>query len=244
MKIGGILDLSTVDYPGKAAAVIFLHGCNFRCPFCFNHELVLGSKYAERSEEEIASHISKFKEFIEGVVITGGEPTLQPEELEKLCKKLKALKLLIKLDTNGTNPEAVKKLIDSRLIDFVALDVKAPFNVKDYSRVAGVKPADAREFLKKIRATLKILMNSSVSYECRCPIVPGLNDAMLKKLADDVKEANCFVLEQFLNEKTLDPKLLQIAGYPREKMIDFAKQFKNKTVKIRTRENGEELVTT
>lgn len=234
LKLGGILDMSTLDYPGKVSSVIFLHGCNFRCPFCFNYDLVVGKNYTETGAEEIAKKISGFRDFIDAVVITGGEPSLQ--DIEPLCRLLKKAGLLVKLDTNGTNPALVKKLVSQRLVDFVAMDVKAPF--ADYARAAGVSLDE--NAIKRVKDTFDFLIGCGIDYECRCPVVPGVNLELMERLAEDVKDAKVFVLEQFWGEKGT---LGNIEGkISREELLETAKLFKNGTVKIRTREKGEEIV--
>lgn len=234
LKVGGILDMSTLDYPGKISSVIFLHGCNFRCPFCFNFNLVTGKEYKEMSSEEILKKIAGFRDFIDAVVITGGEPTLQ--NIETLCKGLKQTGLLVKLDTNGTNPEIVKKLVSQRLADFVAMDVKAPF--ANYSKAAGVNLDE--DAIKKIKETFDFLINSGIDYECRCPVVPGVNMELMQQLAEDVKDAKGFVLEQFWADKGTLGNIEGIIS--REQLLGIARFFKNRTVKIKTREKGEETI--
>lgn len=234
LKVGGILDMSTLDYPGKISSVVFLHGCNFRCPFCFNYGLVAGKNYKEMGLEEIIKKISGFRDFIDAVVITGGEPTLQ--DIEELCRLLKKMNLLVKLDTNGTSPDIVKKLAAQHLVDFVAMDVKAPFG--GYSKAAGVNLDE--NTVMKIRETFHFLTGSGVDCEFRCPVVPGVNMEFMESLAQDAEGAKNFVLEQFWADKGT---LGNIEGaISREQLLDIARLFKNRTVKIRTREKGEETV--
>ncbi len=234
LKVGGILEMSTLDYPGKVSSVIFLHGCNFRCPFCFNGGLVLGSDYKEMSAADIARKISGFRDFIDAVVITGGEPALQ--DIEGLCRLLKGISLLVKIDTNGTNPALVKKLVSQKLADFVAIDVKAPFS--RYSDVVGVKLSE--ETTVKIKETYEFLISSGVDYECRCPVVPGVNLEMMETLAQDVKDAKVFALEQFWSEKGTLGNV--VGSISREQLLEISNAFKNNIVKIRTRESGEEII--
>lgn len=234
LRVGGILDMSTLDYPGKISSVIFLHGCNFRCPFCFNHELVVGKDFKEMSAEEIAKKIYGFRDFIDAVVITGGEPTLQ--NIEMLCKGLKQAGLLVKIDTNGTNPEIVKRLVAQQLVDFVAMDVKAPFS--EYQKAVGMNLDEGA--IRKIKETYDFIIGSGVDYEFRCPVVPGVNMGLMKQISEEVKESKIFVLEQFWDEKGT---LGNIKGsISREQLLEIAGLFKNKIVKIRTRENGEETI--
>lgn len=240
LKLSGILDLSTIDYPRKAASVIFLYGCNFRCPFCFNRDLIIGNKYKELEVDDIVKLLLKNKNFVDAVVITGGEPTIQ-EGLIELCKELKEKGFLVKVDTNGNEPEMIERLIHEKLADFIALDIKGPF--ESYSRVIGVKSCE--DIVKNVKKTLKILNDSGIDYEARSPIVPTINADffMLKKHAEDVKDAKVFVLEQFDSERDLlDPSLKKVKGLSRDQMFDIAKLFYNAVIKIRTRENGEEII--
>lgn len=238
VKIGGLLDLSTVDYPNKAACVIFMYGCNFRCPFCYNPDLING-KYTKIEIKKLLELIKK-NNFVDAIVITGGEPTLQGE-LFDLCKLLKENNYLVKLDTNGSNPEMIDKLIKNKLVDYIALDVKAPVDER-YLDVVRIKNMN---IINKIKETINILKNSDVEFEFRTPIVPGLNDfpEYLKKQSEDVKDAKNFVLEQFTPENgTLDKNFEKVKSPSYEEMEEHAKHFKNKIVKIRSRNNIEEPI--
>jgi len=238
VKIGGLLDLSTVDYPGKAACVIFMYGCNFRCPFCYNPDLING-EYTEIEIEKLFELVKK-NNFVDAVVITGGEPTLQ-EELFDLCKLLKENNYLVKLDTNGSNPEMVDKLIKNKLVDYIALDVKGPVD----ERYLGVVRIKNMNIINKIKETMNILKNSGVEFEFRTPLVPGLNDfpEYLKKQSEDVKDAKNFVLEQFTPENgTLDKEFEKIKSPSPGEMKKAADYFKNENVKIKSRNTIEEPI--
>lgn len=241
IRLGGILELSTVDWPGRPAAVLFLAGCNFRCPFCFNADLVAGDKSQEVEVGQLVQKLEGFRRFLGSVVITGGEPTLQ--DITPLCEQLKAAGFAIKLDTNGSRPGVVTALIAKGLVDFVALDIKGPLDSDDYSRVTGLN--DRNDIVNNVRETLKILNESGIDYECRSPIVPTVNAdyGMLKRHAESVRDAKVFVLEQFWPEKgTLDSGLKNVKGLSRDQMLAAANLFENPVVKIRTREAGEETV--
>ncbi|MBU5557581.1 MAG: anaerobic ribonucleoside-triphosphate reductase activating protein [Candidatus Aenigmatarchaeota archaeon] len=240
LRVGSILDLSTVDWPGRPAAVLFLSGCNFRCPFCFNGSLATGKVGKSMSVDEIVGILKKMKSMVSSVVITGGEPTVQ--NILPLCKRLKAEGFAVKLDTNGSRPELVEQLINERLVDFVALDVKAPLEVAAYSRATGI---ECEKHIENVKRTLALLIKSGIEYECRSPIVPSINadEQSLRKHAECVQDANVFVLEQFWPESgTLNPALNKIKGLNRKEMLAAAKFFKNPVVKIRTREAGEEII--
>ena len=174
MVIGGLEKLSLLDYPQHLAAIIFTQGCNFRCHFCYNPLLVLprnGSDIKEKglsplSPQNLFLFLRERVGRLEGVVITGGEPTLHPD-LPDFIKDIKDLGYLVKLDSNGTNPDMLERLIAAKLIDYLAMDIKAPF--ARYHEVAGV-PVDCQ----KLEKSVKIIKSSGLPYEFRTTVVPGL----------------------------------------------------------------------
>jgi pyruvate formate lyase activating enzyme len=152
MHIKGFIDLSMVDWDDKVSAVIFLPRCNFRCPFCYNVALVVTpDELPTIPFEKIESYLERHKEGIEGVVITGGEPTVH-KDLPYLCKRLKNMGFMVKLDTNGTGPSMIKELIGDSLVDYIAMDVKAPLTREEYSRATGV---DAKGFIEAVKESIK-----------------------------------------------------------------------------------------
>ena len=167
MKISGFVKLSTIDYPSLLASVIFTQGCNFDCYFCHNRQLIPSSEGVVQ-EEEVIGFLTKRAPFLEGVVISGGEPCIQ-KDLAQFIKKIKAIKsdYKIKLDTNGSFPEVVATLLFEDLIDYVAVDYKAPWN--KYKEVCG-SHADP----VKIQETLSILNRSKIGWELRTTMIPGL----------------------------------------------------------------------
>ncbi len=238
IKTGGILDMSTVDYPGRLASVMFFYGCNFRCPFCYNTELVEGEKYIEPTVEEVLKRIRKNREFINAVVITGGEPTLQPEGLEEVCSGLKGLKLLVKLDTNGYNPDVVEKLLKKGLLDFVSMDIKT--SPRHYNKLSGIE-CD----ITRIAKTIGILRDSETDYELRTTIIPGINDSVeeINEICSFIKPAGTYVLQQFRpGEGTLNKSLSNLPKMDRDNIVKLAETAKKTglKVKIRTEEQGEE----
>lgn len=169
MRIVGLMKTTLLDYPGKVASTIFTGGCNFRCPYCHNGDLVLNHTTMEPySEEEIFSHLNKRKNILNGVCITGGEPTLQ-SELPEFIRKVKTLNLLVKLDTNGTNPAMLSSLLNEGLLDYVAMDIK--HCKSKYNDVACMNPID----LQSIEDSVEILKNSSIDYEFRTTVTRELH---------------------------------------------------------------------
>ena len=165
MKIYGFEKLSMVDYDGHLCATIFTGGCNFRCPFCQNSDLVNVTNLEQYGEDEIFAHLEKRKNIIDSVCISGGEPTLNPD-LKDFIKKIKSRGLLVKLDTNGTKPELIKNLIEEGLVDYVAMDVKN-------SRESYQKTAGAIVDLDAIGQSIELLKTNIVPYEFRTTLVSG-----------------------------------------------------------------------
>ncbi len=191
--IKGLQKTTTVDYPGKIACTIFFSGCNFRCGFCHNPSLVLDSKeLKEYSEEEILEFLVKRKGLLDAVCLTGGEPTLYAD-LSLFAKRIKQLGFLVKLDTNGTKPEAIKQLLDKNLLDYIAMDVKSSFD--EYEKACG-----AAVDIEKIRKSVKIIQDSGIDYEFRITVVPGLfNQETARKLGRDLAGSKRLILQQFIN---------------------------------------------
>ena len=169
MRIVGLMKTTLLDYPGKVASTIFTGGCNFRCPYCHNGDLVLNHTTMEPySEEEIFSHLNKRKNTLNGVCITGGEPTLQ-SELPEFIHKVKTLNLLVKLDTNGTNPAMLCSLLEEGLLDYVAMDIK--HCKSKYNDVACMNPLD----IQSIEESVDILKNCNIDYEFRTTVTRELH---------------------------------------------------------------------
>lgn len=165
MKIFGLEKLSMVDYEGHLCCTIFTGGCNFRCPFCQNADLVNVEHLFQYSEQEFFDYLEKRKGIIDSVCVSGGEPTLQ-SDLKEFIAKLKARGLLVKLDTNGTNFELLKSLIDDKLIDYVAMDIKN-------GPAAYEKTAGARVNIDDIRRSVELLKTNIIPYEFRTTLVDG-----------------------------------------------------------------------
>ena len=169
MQIHGFNKTTLLDYPERVAATIFTGGCNFRCPFCHNAGLVLTpGKQALISEEEVLAHLKKRKGMLSGVCVTGGEPTLQPD-LAEFLGRIKELGYLIKLDTNGYRPEALRQLLEKDLLNYVAMDIKA--SKENYARAAGIPEMD----VTRIQESITLLQESGLPYEFRTTVVKGIH---------------------------------------------------------------------
>lgn len=220
MLIGGIQKLSLVDYPGQACISLFTIGCNMRCGFCHNAELVVPACYAQPLDEsEVLAFLDSRRHLIKAVTISGGEPTLQPD-LAEFIAKVKAMGYLVKLDSNGTNPEILQDLIDRNLLDFIAMDVKSP--LANYSLVAGAPINTA-----KITASIALIKNSGIAYEFRTTIVDNLHQLAdieaIGQLIGQGSKAQRFALQHFRNGKCIDDNFLQ-AGTFSESQFAAAKQ--------------------
>lgn len=160
MRIGGLLKFSLIDYPGKVAAVVFTQGCNYRCPFCHNPELVLPELFGESlAEEAVLGFLEKRRGQLQGVVVTGGEPTLH-NDLIVFLQKIKSMGYLVKLDTNGSRPDVLQKVLEAGLVDFVAMDIKS--SPESYCKATGVS-AD----IQSIKMSIETIKRSGVGYEFR-----------------------------------------------------------------------------
>ena len=197
MNVRGIYKSSLVDYPGKIAAVVFNAGCNFRCGFCHNPDIVVnGHALEEVSDDEIISFIDSRRKLIDGVVITGGEPTLS-SNLPEFLKKIKECGFYIKLDTNGSSPEVVEDLLSQNLLDYIALDIKT--SPKLYSQFTS---SDIT--FETILKTLSHIKKSEIEYELRTTCVPGfIDDEILKEIGELTGRVKAYYLQQFSTSPSL-----------------------------------------
>ncbi len=221
IEIKGFLETSFVDWPGKICSVLFLPYCNFRCPYCHNHPLVFHpEKYPTIPLREILEHLQPLREWIDGVCVTGGEPTLH-FDLPRLIHEIKQQGFLIKLDTNGSNPKMLESLLETKSVDFVSMDVKAPLDPFRYRRATGTS-VDIQLILKSI----EILKASQVEYEFRMTVVPGLHqEDDIKLLSKQLRAGRRFVLQNFNPENPLDPNLKNIRPYDPKRLREMEREF-------------------
>jgi len=214
IPIKGFLESSFLDWPGKIVSVVFLPSCNFRCPYCQNSDLVLKSHLLNTLPfPYVLQRLQKLRDWIDGVCITGGEPTIH-ETLADFISVFKNNNFLVKLDTNGSNPRMLEALLNKRLVDCIAMDVKAPLDKDFYSRLIGVS-AD----LKKIRESIDLIRNSSVENIFRTTVVPGmLSEEDIYQVAKGLSPVKKFILQQFSPENPLDPKLRKVSPWPQKKL--------------------------
>jgi len=220
VKIGGLQKFSLIDYPGEICAIIFTQGCSFRCPYCHNPELSNPDLYEECiPEEEIFAFLEKRKGKLDAVSITGGEPTLQSDLID-FIRKIKDRGYLIKIDTNGTHPEILKTLIEDKLIDYIAMDVKAP--LEKYRKITRSKINT-----DLIGQSIKIIKKSNIQHEFRTTVVKSqLKENDLISIARLVKNARLYVLQKFTPAKTMDPKFLNKKTYSDDEFDQFRKKIR------------------
>lgn len=188
MIIAGFVKNSFVDYPGKIASTIFTAGCNMRCWYCHNSHIL--ENFENKVEEDfILNFLKERKGFIDAVVISGGEPTLQ-KDLKEFIKKIKVLGYLIKLDTNGSNYEVLKSLIDENLLDYVAMDIKAPLN--KYSKITNTKID-----IDNIKKSIELLIENKVDYEFRTTFSPDLTLEDIEEICASLKGAKNYVIQKY-----------------------------------------------
>jgi len=219
IQIGGLQKLTLIDFPGRIAATVFLIGCNLKCPWCYSSELVLPEKIKKQpkiSEKEFLEFLKERKKLLEGLVLCGGEPSID-KKLPSLIEKIKKLGYLVKLDTNGSNPKMLKKLIKTKLIDYVAMDMKLP--KERYPEIFG-----KRVKIEDIEESIKILKEGKVDYEFRTTVVPTvLNKEDILKIAKWIRGAKRYYLQNFRPEKTIDPEFEKIKPYPQEYLLEIQK---------------------
>jgi len=218
LEVKGHIPSSLLDYPGKICSVIFLPDCNFRCPFCQNPDLIIKpDKIPNVEHEKIFEHLKSRRKWLDGVCITGGEPCLH-RSLPDFLSKIKKLGFLVKLDTNGTNPKMIKELIEKKLVDYIAMDIKAP--LKKYDKVARVKVNK-----NAIQESIDLIINSSVDHEMRSTVLPKLHTKEdIIEMAKTIKKARKYVLQQFRSIKTLDPKFKNCKSFSREQIESIERE--------------------
>ena len=218
MIFGGLQKNSLIDFPEKMSCVLFLSGCNFDCPYCHNPDLAKGRPATPSPLDEawVCDFLDRHRGFLDGVVISGGEPTLQ-EELPALCKKIKQMGYPVKLDTNGSRPQVIESLIDGGLVDYIAMDIKtdpfqyAPFIVKDCNP-------------DHILTSIRLIMDSSLDYEFRTTCVkPIVDEKGIENIATLIDGADSYVLQRFRPSSVLHPEFFQETGgdYDEEDLLSL-----------------------
>ncbi|MBE0431897.1 anaerobic ribonucleoside-triphosphate reductase activating protein [candidate division WOR-3 bacterium] len=222
--IRAMIETSLIDWDGKLTTVLFFDKCNFMCPFCQNWDLMLNSeKFPLIEWRDIERKLLARKKWIDGVVLTGGEPFVYGEEVLSVSRGVKAMGFLLKIDTNGSYPDALQELISKDLVDYVAMDIKAPLDER-YNEAAG-RNID----IKKIERSVRLLMEGRVNYEFRTTCVPGMiNEGTLGEIGERIRGARTWVLQQYVPENAYDEKYRQLtavtAGEART-FVDIARRY-------------------
>jgi pyruvate formate lyase activating enzyme len=227
MDIVGCEKASFIDYPDKICTVLFIAGCNFQCPYCHNAHVVAG-KGNKITQEEIFSLLRERKKYIDAVCISGGEPTLH-KELYSWIDKIKQENFLIKLDTNGTNPKMLQRLIDEQKVDYVAMDLKAPFH--KYELVVG-KSVNIRD----VKESINILINSDIDYEFRTTVChPLLTKEDILDIAQYIKGNNRYYIQNFRDGDTILGGANQLYPYDIKELEEIKQELEGffKLFKIR-----------
>ena len=197
MKIHGFQKMTLLDFPGRVACTVFLGGCDLKCPFCHNAELIDGTAEPVMDDAELLAFLEKRKGLLDGVAFTGGEPTLR-RDLPDLFRRIKAMGYPVKLDTNGMHPDRLKALIDEGLVDYVAMDVKS--GPHHYAAVCGLEKMD----LAPIRESVSILLNSGIDYEFRTTVVDELHDMSdFIAISEWIAGAKAYYLQAFTDRDTV-----------------------------------------
>ena len=217
MLLGGVQKFSAIDYPGKLSAIVFTIGCNFRCPFCHNPELVLPEQIKDQpifSEKEFFNFLKERKGLLDGVCITGGEPTVQ-SDLSNFIQKIKNLGYLVKLDSNGSNPKVLRDLLEKKIVDYLAMDIKSP--LEKYSLATGVEIN-----LDDIKESIE-LVKQFPKYEFRTTVVPDLiQKEDIEAIGHWLKGSSLYTLQQYHQDKTIDPEYEKKEPYSDEIIKSFA----------------------
>ena len=215
MKIGGFNKLTTQDFPGNLACIIFTSGCNFNCDYCYNRELV-ENKAPEINKEEIFSYLEERKNMLDGIVISGGEPTIW-EDLIPFIEELRKYNFKIKLDTNGYRPEVLKEIINRKLVDYIAMDIKAIFN--KYFKVIN-KNIDTDKILESI----ELIKKSNIDHEFRTTLIKGIHSKEDLKTMVDLVDGEPYYFQNFRMEDTVANKNME--GFSEEELLDIKEYFK------------------
>lgn len=229
MRIGGFQRVSLIDYPGEIGAVVFCQGCNFRCPYCHNPELVDPDRFSiPIPEERIFSFLSRRVGKLDAVTVTGGEPTLQ-EDLFSFLSWLKGKGYLVKLDTNGSRPAVLERLIAGKKVDYLAMDLKGP--LEKYREITGVSA-----FPEGVADSIRLIMASGLKYEFRTTVVdPLLTEADLRAMRGLISGARRYVLQPYVASKALDSSFLNAVSLPRKSLEKIRSELEKEIASVSLR---------
>jgi pyruvate formate lyase activating enzyme len=212
MKIGGLQKVSLIDYPGLICGIVFLQGCNFKCPYCHNPELVDSKLFRPGiRENEVLEFLNTRKGKLDAISITGGEPTIQ-EDLTSFIKQIKKMGFAVKLDTNGSQPQVIKNLLAENLLDYIAMDIKAP--LEKYKNIVNTQ-VDT----ETIQESISLILKEKIPHEFRTTIIESqLEENDILEIGKLIAGASKYVLQKFVPTKTLDKKFLKEKSFSDEKL--------------------------
>jgi pyruvate formate lyase activating enzyme len=207
MEFGGFEKFTLIDFPAKIACMVYTVGCPFRCPYCHNPELVDETCTTRIDESVILKFLDERKGMIDGIVITGGEPTMHGQKLISFMREVKQRNFLIKLDTNGVHPEFIQEVIDENLVDYIAMDIKSPLS--KYSQTVA-RPVD----IEAIKSSVRVIIGSGIPYEFRTTIIRSmLSVEDIEEIGKEIKGATNYYLQKFVPTKILNPQFLKKVTY-------------------------------
>ncbi len=216
MTFGGLEKFTLIDYPSKVACMVYTIGCNFRCPYCHNPELVDETVEIRISEQEVLSFLESRRGMLDGIVITGGEPTMHDDLLD-FMQKVKDLGFLVKLDSNGTRPDMIKEAVDRKIVDYIAMDIKSPMS--KYSQTVA-RPVN----VEAIRSSISLIIHSGVPYEFRTTVIKALiSPEDFHEIGMEIKGAQRYFLQKFVPTKILNPQFLRKVTYMDDDFVSFQK---------------------
>lgn len=220
VEIKGLEKFASRDFPGHISSTVFVGGCNFRCPFCHNADLVLNpGRLPSLDLNLFLSYLDSRRGWLDGLCLSGGEPLLH-EDIEVLARVIKDRGFLVKVDTNGSFPERLEYLISQGLVDWLAMDIKAPLDRYPEVVRAEVDPG-------KIQRSVELIRNSGLPYVFRTTVVPSLlSENDLLKIGAWLKGASCFQLQQFVPQNTVDPAFLKLEPYPADELRRWAEELR------------------
>jgi pyruvate formate lyase activating enzyme len=218
MKIGGLQKTSAIDYPGQLTAILFTQGCNLKCPYCHNPELIaIKSDSSEFDKEKFFSFLEKRKNILDAVTITGGEPTLQ-KDLISFIKKIKEMNYLIKLDSNGLKPEILRSLSRQKLLDYIAVDIKLP--AESYSKLD--LQMDIDKIKNNLQETIEIVEKAELDYEFRTTVIPGFHSkSSFEKTVKQIKGSQNYYIQNFRPNKTLNKSFENKRRFTERELNEF-----------------------
>lgn len=229
MRLSGLVKSSLIDYPARVSCVVFTQGCNFRCGFCHNPDLIPGGE-GTLSEIEFFEFLEQRKGKLDGVVVTGGEPTIQTD-LPNFLARIKDHGFSIKLDTNGGNPDVLERLIKSELVDFVAMDIKGP--LKKYSQICRF------DAVNNIQKSIKIILDSGLPHEFRTTVLPAYHEvADFEKIGELIRGAQRYTVQGFRDDVVFDKSLVGSEKFGPDKLEQIAEIMKKYVSEVSIRENN------